>query len=125
MGFGMSYEMVITLFVVLFGLLFITLGYNELAVPFIQLTFLFGFVIAVLGWLKKDYDTFYTGILMMVITFILISVFPSMGVPKSSLEGGLLYAIGPIFVGVAELYIIHPLFFVLVVVLLVYAFARK
>ncbi|NPA86753.1 MAG: hypothetical protein GXO00_01980 [Candidatus Diapherotrites archaeon] len=125
MGFGISYEMVITLFVVLFGLLFVVMGYTPLAVPFIQLTFLFGLVMFLVGWMKKDYDQFYTGILLMIIPLILISVFPSVGVPSEKVEAGLFYAIAPILLGLHWLYSVHPIFFVLVIVLIAYALAKK
>jgi len=125
MGFGISYEMIITVFVVLFGILFIVLGYTPLAVAFVQLSFLFGIVIFLIGWMQKDYDQFYTGILLMIIPLILISVFPSVGVPQQQVESGLFFAIAPILVGLNWLYNVHPIFFVLVVVLLAYALAKK
>ena len=125
MGFGISYEMIITVFVVLFGILFIVLGYTPLAIPFIQLTFLFGLIMMLIGWMNKDYDQFYTGILLMIIPLILLSVLPSMGIPMSKAEGGLIYAIAPILVGIQWLFSIHPIFFVLFIVILAYALAKK
>ncbi len=125
MGFGISYEMTITLFVVLFGLLFIVLGYTNLAIPFIQLTFLFGIVNLIIGWVRKDYDLFYTGVLLMIIPIILVSVLPTFGVPQSTAEAGLSYALGPIIAFLYGLYKIHPIFFVLFITILAYAFARK
>ncbi len=125
MGFGITYEMVITIFVVLFGLLFIVLGYTPLAVAFVQLSFLFGIIVFLIGWMQKDYDQFYTGILLMIIPLILISVFPSVGVQQSQVESGLFFAIAPILTGIYWLYSIHPIFFVLIVVLIAYALAKK
>ena len=125
MGFGISYEMIITIFVVLFGILFVVLDYTPLAVPLLQLSFLFGFVIMLIGWMNKDYDEFYTGILLMIIPLILLSVMPSIGVPMSKAEGGLIYAIAPILQGVYWLFSIHPIFFVLFIVLVAYALAKK
>ncbi len=125
MGFGISYEMIITVFVVLFGILFIVLGYTNLAIPFIQLSFLFGFIMLLVGWMRKDYDVFYTGILLMIIPLILLSAIPNIGVSMQEAEAGLLYAIAPILLGVHWLYSVHPIFFVLFVVLIAYALSRK
>ena len=125
MGFGITYEMTITVFVVLFGLLFIVLGYTSLAVAFVQLSFLFGLVTLLIGWMNKDYDQFYTGVLLMIIPLVLLSVFPSVGVPYSQVEAGLFYAIAPIITGLYWLYQVHPIFFVLIIVLVAYALAKK
>ena len=125
MAFGISYEMIITIFVVLFGILFFVLGYYQLAVPFVQLSFLFGLFIMLLGWMKKDYDQFYTGILLMIIPLILINVFPSMGVSGERVESGLLYAIAPVLNILEYLYTVHPIYLVLIIVIVAYALAKK
>ncbi len=125
MSFGITYEMIITIFIVVFGLLFIVMGYNFLAVPFVQLAFLFGLMFLLIGWAKKDYDTFYGGLLLLIIPVILLSVFPSVGVSKTLVEGGLLYAIMPIILGLNWLYSLHPIVFVIVITLLAYGIMRK
>ncbi len=125
MGFGITYELVITLFVVLFGLLLIVLHYTHLAPLFVQLSFLFGFFILLSGWMRKDYDLFYTGILLMIIPLVLVSAMGSVGISKSTAEAALIYAISPLIYLFNSLYSLHPIIFVMIIFIIAYALSKK
>ncbi len=125
MAYGIPYEMAITVFVVLFGILFIVGGYTELARPFIQLAMLFGIVMALVGWSRKDYDLFYGGITFIIMSIVVAYALPSVGVSQGRAEGWILEAIYPILFSLDWVYSIHPLIFVIIVVLFAYAISRK
>lgn len=114
MGFGMTYELAIVLFVVVFGLLFIVLNWTFLYKPFLELTLFFGIVILAIGWGKKNYDTFFTGILFIVVALAMLSAMPGIvpvapgGLQKTVLNVtwpiigimNIFYAFGPIALGI-------------------------
>lgn len=119
MGFGMTYELAVVLFVVVFGLLFTVLKWTFLYKPFLELTLFLGVVMLALGWGKRSYDTFFTGILFVVVALAMLSAMPGIvpvapgGLQKTVLDvtwpvTGLLsvfYAFGPIALGVGVLLI--------------------
>lgn len=125
MGFGITYELIITLFVVLFGLVLVVLHYTHLAPLFVQLSFLFGFFILLSGWMRRDYDLFYTGILLMIIPLVLVSAMGSVGVSRGVAETALIYAAAPLIYLFNSLYLLHPFVFVLIIFLVAYALSRK
>ena len=122
MGFGMSYELLIVLFVIVAGLLFIDLNMTDLYIPFLQLAMFIGIVFLATGWAKRDYDEFFTGIALIIGALAMLSAAPTYvpgGVNKVSVIQGvtwpitwamqLAYAIGPIGLGILLLVVAYIL----------------
>ncbi len=120
MGFGMSYELLIVLFVVVAGLLFIDLNMTDLYVPFLQLAMFIGIIFLATGWAKRDYDEFFTGIALIIGALAMLSAAPTYvtgNVDKTAVIQGvawpittlmqLAYAIGPIGLGILLLVIAY------------------
>ena len=117
MGFGMTYELAIVIFIVVFGLIFTVLNWTFLYKPFLELTLFLGIVILAVGWGKKSYDTFFTGILCIVVALAMLSAMPGIvpvapgGLQETALNVtwpimgifNVFYAFGPIALGVALL----------------------
>ncbi len=68
---GISYELIITFFIILFLLFFLGFGYSNIGVFLSQMAFLFGLVLVLRGLASGSYDTFYVGIILLVVPFLL------------------------------------------------------
>ena len=66
MAFGATYELAIVVFIVLFGLLFIVGGYEELKAPAIQIVEALGLFLVIVGFARRDYDMLFSGVLLVV-----------------------------------------------------------
>ncbi len=122
MAFGITYELAIVFFVVVFGLLFVVGEYYALARPFLELTALFGLVILITGWGRKDYDLFFSGILFLVVSLAMLLTLPS--ITGSPYEGHLLSIFGPIIAPFLWAYLTHPFVLVVLLLLLAYLLSR-
>jgi len=67
MAFGATYELAIVVFIVLFGLLFIVGGYEDLKAPAIQIVEALGLFLIIIGFARRDYDTLFSGVLLVVV----------------------------------------------------------
>ncbi len=123
MAFGITYELAIVLFIVVFGLLFVVGEYYALARPFLELTALIGLVILITGWGRKDYDLFFSGVLFLVVSLAMLMTLPS--ITGSRYEAHMLSIFGPILAPFLLAYLTHPIVLVILLILLAYLLSRS
>ncbi len=120
MAFGMTYELAIVVFIVLMGLVYIVGGYENLVAPAVQITEAVGIFLIFMGFVKRDYDTLFSGVLLIV-----VGVAMSLSLPTS--EKGILAGAGAaqVYASVVGLTLQNPVLLVLVLLFLAYLLSKS
>jgi len=119
MAFGMTYELAIVIFIVLFGLLFIVGGYDELKAPAIQIVEALGLFLIIIGFARRDYDTLFSGVLLVVVG---IAMSLSLGTEEKGILSGtsMLAPYAQVFAASLE----NPVLVVLALLIIAYIISR-